>query len=173
MQSRWKSIGLTAIASLIIVGAGPGASAQVTLPESTKVQVVFEQDVSSKYAEPGDKVPIRLLGDVDIGGVIVIKDGARGSALVKTVKPAGRAGKPGSIEVELVELEPNGSYQALGDQRVRLRATGGPITADGKGRKTLSYLFIFGLFIKGTQGEIPAETPITAEIAADIELEAL
>ncbi len=173
MQSRWKSIGLTAAAFLFIIGAGPGASAQITLSEGTKVQVVFEQDVTSKYAEPGDEVPIRLLGDVEIGGVIVIKDGAKGKALVQSVKPASRGGKPGSIEVQLVELDPNGSYKALGDQKVRLRAVGGPIIAEGRGRKTLSYLFIFGLFIKGTQGEIPRQTAISAEIAADIDLEAL
>jgi hypothetical protein len=138
------------------------------------LQIVFEQDVSSKYVIPGQLIPIRLVGAIDVGGIEIVKDGAKGSARVKSVKPAGRGGKPGYVEVVLLELEPNGHYKAEGGGKIQLEAVtedgSGVIKAKGKGRKTLSYLFIFGLFIKGTEGVIPADVPIKAKVKEDIML---
>jgi hypothetical protein len=168
MHDRWQKVSLASLAVLAFALMATGVKADVILSAGTKVQIVFEQDVSSKYVTPGDLIPIRLYGAVDYGGITAVKDGAKGSARVKSVKPAGKGGKPGRVEVVLVELEPNGSYKAEGDKKIALKAIDDPITAEGKGRKTLSYLFIFGLFIKGTEGVIPADEPFPAEIAEEI-----
>jgi hypothetical protein len=140
----------------------------VLLPAGTELQVVFEQDVSSKYVKPGDLVPIRLKGAIDFGGIEVVKDGATGSARVKSVKPAGKPGKAGRVEVELLELEPKGAYQAEDNAKIELKATDGTIVAEGKGRKFLSWLFIFGLLIKGSEGVIAADVPFKATVKEDI-----
>ena len=168
MHDRWQKVNLVSLAVLAFALLATGVKADVILSAGTKVQIVFEQDVSSKYVTPGQLIPIRLDGAVNYGGIIAVKDGAKGSALVKSVEPAGKGGKPGRVEVVLVELEPNGAYKAEGDKKIALKAIDGPITAEGKGRKTLSYLFIFGLFIKGTEGVIPADKPFPAEIAEEI-----
>jgi len=172
MDNRWQTIITATLVMMVFTLLATGVKADVPLAAGTKVQIVFEQDVSSKYVKPGDLIPIRLHGAVNYGGIIAVKDGASGTARVKSVKPAGKGGKPGSLEVDLVELEPNSSYKAEGDKKIALKAITddgtGTIKAKGKGRKTLSYIFIFGLFIKGTEGVIPAGQPFPAEIAEEI-----
>jgi len=172
MRNGFRKVSATAAVILVFVLLAIGAKANIPLAAGTKVQVVFEQDISSKYVAPGDLVPIRLDGEVNYGGIIAVKDGAKGLARVKSVKSAGRGGKPGSVEVELLELEPDGSYKAEGDKKIALKAITddgtGTIRAKGKGRKTLSYLLIFGLFIKGTEGVITAGQSFPAIIKEDI-----
>jgi len=172
MNDRWRKINLAALVTLAFTLVATTAKGDVILAAGTKVQIVFEQDISSKYVAPGDIVPIRLDGEVNYGGIIAVKDGTKGLARVKSVKSAGRGGKPGSVEVELLELEPDGSYKAEGDKKIALKAITddgtGTIRAKGKGRKTLSYLLIFGLFIKGTEGVIPTGQSFPAIIKEDI-----
>ncbi len=171
MHNRWREVKVVVLAVLVFAVLATGGKAdEVILAAGTKVQIEFEQDVSSKYAAPGDLIPIRLHGAVDYGGVIAVEDGAKGTARVRSVKPAGKGGKPGYIEVDLVELEPTGSYKAEEGKKLALEAVDGPIVAKGKGRKTLSYLFILGLFIKGTEGVIEAGKPFPAKIAEEIVL---
>lgn len=142
----------------------------IELPAGTKIEIVIELEVSSKHFAPNDQIPIRLHGAIEVGGIVLVEDGAKGAARVKSVQPAGKRGKPGRIEVDLVELEPKGAYKAEGDKRIAITSVDGPIMAEGKGRKILSYLFIFGLFIKGTEAVIPADKPFPATIAEDIML---
>lgn len=168
MSKKLLLIRFMALAIVVSMTFAVGSDAAIELPAGTTIEVVFEQDVSSKYVTPGYLIPIRLQKAVEVGGIVVVKEGAKGSARVKSVKPAGKAGKPGHVEVELLELEPNGSYQAEGDKKITLEAVDGTLKAQGKGRKTLSYLLIFGLFIKGTEGVIPADTPIKAKVTEDI-----
>jgi hypothetical protein len=77
-------------------------------------------------------------------------------------------GKPGSIAVELVELDSEGFYQAADNKKIKLQATEGALKAKGKSKKTLSFILGFGLIIKGSAGVIEAEKPIAAKIAEDI-----
>ncbi len=166
-----RSVGQVFVFLLVMFFAAK-AKADVILAAGTEVQVVFDQEVSSKYVAPGDIIPIRLHGAINYGGIIVVKDGAVGTARVKSVKPAGRGGKPGEVEVVLVGLEPDGAYKAEGDKKIKLQAITedgtGTIRAKGKGRKLLSYLFIFGLFIKGSEAVIPADKPFPAKITEEI-----
>ena len=163
-RSQYKVTSLAVLLILLIPMLG---HAQIKLQEGTEVSVAFQQDVSSKYAEPGDEIPIKLLADIAVGGVVLVKAGAVGKAFVKSVEPAGKPGTPGKIALELIQLDPD-SYESLDDKVIKLQAKDGPITAEGKGKKLLSYLLIFGLFIKGTQAELPADQPIPAVVAEDV-----
>ncbi len=142
--------------------------AQIKLPAGTEVTVSFKQDVSSKYVAPGEEVLIQLAEDIAIGGVVLVKAGCAGKAMVKSVENAGKGGKAGKLEIELVGLDPEGGYKALEDKKIGLAAAEGSLKAKGKGKKTLSYLFIFGLFIKGGEGVIAADQPIKAAVTEDI-----
>lgn len=155
------------IALAMLVATAGNVFGDIELPAGHEVEVVFSQDISSGYLAPGDLVPIRLSKPITFGGFTVVKEGTAGSARVKSVTPAGRGGKPGSIKIELLELEPGSSYEAEGDQKITLKAID-EISAAGKSKKLVSWLLILGLFIKGGQGEIPADQPIKAEIAEDI-----
>ncbi|MFQ6008163.1 MAG: hypothetical protein ACE5K8_04350 [Candidatus Zixiibacteriota bacterium] len=164
------------LGSLVLLSAflAPTARTAIELPKGKELQVVFEQDVSSKHVTPGQLIPIRLQGAIEVGGIEVVKDGAKGTARVKKVESARKRGKPGFVEVVLVELEPNGSYKAESDAKIQLEAItedgSGTIRAVGKGRKTLSWILGFGFFIKGTEGVIPADKPFKAKVKEDINL---
>jgi hypothetical protein len=161
---QYKVTGLALLLVLLVPMIG---QAQIKLQEGTDVSVAFQQDVSSKYAEPGDEIPIKLLEDIAVGGVVLVKAGATGKALVKSVEPAGKPGTPGKIAIELTQLDPEG-YQSVDDKVIKLQAKDGPIEEEGKSKKLLSWLLIFGLFIKGTQAELPADQPIPAVVAEDV-----
>ncbi len=168
MKTATKLSILDIFAIFVSLIATTSVFAAVQLPAGAKVKVEFVQDVSSKYVKPGDLVPIKLVDNIDVGGITLVKTGAAGSARVVSVKKAGKPGKPGSVELQLVELSPEGSYKSLDGSRIQLEAADGPIIANGKSKKTMSWLLIFGLFIKGTEGVIPAGHMVDATVKNDV-----
>ncbi|RKX26918.1 MAG: hypothetical protein DRP45_02295 [Candidatus Zixiibacteriota bacterium] len=168
MRIKYQSL-MTIVTTLLVLTLMFGVSqAQIKLQKGTEISVAFKQDVSSKYLAPGQEIPIAVTEDVIIGGVVLIKAGAEGKAMVKSVEPAGKGGKPGTISVELGELESGSGFKSLEDKGIKLEGIDGAIEAKGKGKKTLSYIFIFGLFIKGGEGLILADTPIKAIVKEDV-----
>jgi len=111
---------------------------------------------------------IYLAEPIKIGNTTIVEEGAQGTAKVVDVKKAGKGGKPGYIKVAFVDLETKGEYRSPDNSRIKLE---GEIENAGKGRKTLSYLFIFGLFIKGKQGVINPDVVYNAKVAESIILE--
>jgi hypothetical protein len=174
MSINWSKYCQGSILMLLSAFLVTTAHAAIELPAGQEVQIVFEQDVSSKYVTPGQLIPIRLNGAIEIGGVEVVKNGAKGSARVKSVQRAGKRGKPGRVEVVLVELEPNGAYKGEGGKKIQLVAVTedntGTIRAAGKGRKILSWIAGFGFLIKGTEGVISPDKPFKAKVKEDINL---
>jgi hypothetical protein len=81
---------------------------------------------------------------------------------------ASRPGKPGKLMVSFLDLSPKGSYQSKDGSNIMLS---GEQTIDGGGRKILSWLFIFGLFIKGGQAEIDVARVHEVKVAEKITLE--
>jgi len=164
-QRSLITIGITLLALILMFGV---SQAQIKLQKGTEISVAFKQDVSSKYLAPGQEIPIAVTEDVVIGGVVLVKAGTLGKAMVKSVESAGKGGKPGTISVELGELESGSGFKSLDDKGIKLEVTNGTIDAKGKSKKTLSYIFIFGLFIKGGEGLIQADTPIKAMVKEDV-----
>jgi len=164
--SRIGRAGLVAAALMLIAGAA--GAADFLVATGTELKVAFEQDVSSKYVKPGDLLPIKLAEPLEIGGQVVLGTGVKGSARVKSVESAGKPGKPGKVEVELLELTAGSGFESVDNKNIAIVAKDGTIAAKGKGKKTLSWLFILGLLIKGGQGVIPADQPYAATVADDV-----
>ena len=158
------------IAVAVLLTAPVADAAKVQIPEGTAVKVSFPSTIKISSSELGEGIPIlfNLAEPIEIGGKVIVEKGATGTAVVKEVKKAGKGGKPGKIVLEFVDLAPKGTFLTLDGENVKLK---GVITAEGKGKKTLSYLFIFGLFIKGGQGEIPTDKIYTATVAESVILE--
>lgn len=156
-----------AIALIVVMLAG-AVSAEIVLPKGHPVKVVFEKDVSSKDVKAGDLVPIKLFTPIDFGGIILVREGATGTARVVDAQKNGRFGKAGFVEVELVELDSEGFYEAADGKKIKLTAVNGPLRAEGKSKKTISFILGFGLLIKGSNGVLPANQPIDAELSEDI-----
>jgi hypothetical protein len=63
------SMALLAMMSLTV------SSAQIEIPEGTKVKVRLDQQLSSETAKEGDPVQLSVTDDIKIGSVVVIKGG--------------------------------------------------------------------------------------------------
>jgi hypothetical protein len=159
---------LTAAVAMLL--CGNVFAGKVRLDAGTPVKVKFDPNVKVSSGSSVEGVPVRILlaEPITMGGQVIVEAGAEGTATVKKVQKNGRGGKPGYISVEFASLGSKGEFKAAGDGRIKLA---GVAEDKGKGKKTLSYLFIFGLFIKGGQGEMDPGQVYTATIAENVLLE--
>jgi hypothetical protein len=155
--------------ALILAGVSAQAGA-IQIPKGTEVKLKFPagMKISSGDVTPGIPIVCYLEEPIEVGGVVAVEKDAQATAKVVEVKPAGKGGKPGYIKIEFESLDTKGPFRLVSADKIKLS---GAIEAKGKGRKLLSYLFIFGLFIKGSQGEIPTDQVYTAKIAESVVLE--
>jgi len=157
---------------LVFVGMTVVEAGTIQIPKGTKVKMKFAPDmkISSAGVVKGMQLACYLAEPIDIGGVIVVEKDALGTATVLESVPPGRAGKPGNIKIGFTALDAKGQYKMLTpDAKIKLSSVGPD--NKGKGRKTLSYLFIFGLFIKGKPGIIPVDRIYEAEVAESVLME--
>ena len=155
---------------IIALGAASLSAATIQLPRGTQVKVKFApgMEINSGKVEKDIPLLITLAEPIMIGSKTIVEAGAMGTAKVAEVKKAGKVGKPGYIKVEFIDLEIKGSYKPLQTDKIKLQ---GEIENQGKGKKTLSIILLFGLILKGGQGEINTNQTYTAEVAETIILE--
>jgi hypothetical protein len=157
------ALSVAGITTLMLAPVTEAATFQ--LPAGTEVKVKFSgaTKISSGKIEPGTKLPITLAEPIKIGDVLLVAEGAAGSAVVKEVKKAAAPGKPGKLVVEFVDMGTRGGYRTADGSAIKLS---GKVEKIGKGKKLLSYVTIIGIaFIKGGQGEIDTRQVYTATVA--------
>lgn len=166
-----KKIKLT-VALLIAVSLLPvcASAGKIVLPEKTEVKLKFDSYIilNSGKLQKGLELPVYLEEDIKIGGKTIIEKGAEGKAEVTEVVEHSKPGKPGYIKLAFTELKAKGEYKTLDGEVIKLA---GEVENEGKGRKFISLLFIFGLFINGSEGEIDNSQVYTATVAETIILE--
>jgi len=163
-----KSIILLALMTLVIMPEVYAGKIQV--PQGTEVKVRFDPSMKINSGKLVKGVPLLISLDepVIIGGKVVVDKGAQGKAEVLEVVRASKPGKPGYIKIGFKELSPKGEYATPEGAPIKLS---GEQEAKGKGKKILSYLFIFGLLIKGGQAELSAGQIYTAQVSETIIME--
>jgi hypothetical protein len=82
----------------VICGTWAVASAQIVLPEGTRVRVRLEQTLSSATAEEGQSVNLSVTDDVKIGETIVVAQGATCVGSVVHAVPKRRMGRSGKLD---------------------------------------------------------------------------
>ena len=154
----------------LLIAADSALAGKVAVDKGTPVEIRFDlgAKVSSKTAQVGDTVGIKLASPIIIGGQVIVDEGTEGKAVVSEVKGHGMVGKPGQITVNFVSLEAKGAFHLPENQMIPLN---GSITVKGKGKKILSILFIAGLLIKGGHGEVDTGKTYQATVAANTILE--
>jgi hypothetical protein len=168
MKTRYMTV---LLAALVLFGlVGQASAGKVQLDAGTTIKVKFDPGVqiSSSKSVVGVPVQMKLAEPISIGGQVIVEAGAEGTATVAKIEPSGRAGKPGLIVLNFVDLGSKGAFKVANNGRIKLSGTA---EGKGKGKKTLSYLFIFGLFIKGGAGQMQADQVYTATIAENVILE--
>lgn len=73
-------------------------SAQVDIPEGTRVQVRLEERLSSETANQGQKIRFTVTENVEVNGKTVIDQGAPVTGTITVVEPRHRMGKDGKLE---------------------------------------------------------------------------
>lgn len=161
--------GLVTLLTLTIMSSSLFA-ATIQLPQGQEVKVRFAagMNISSAYLTKDNPLVIYLAESIEVGGKVIVEAGAMGIAKVIEAQPAGKVGKAGFIKIAFVEMETKGDYQAIDGSKIKLS---GEIENKGKGKKTLSLLFILGLLISGTNGEISSADIYTAQVAEPIILQ--
>jgi hypothetical protein len=155
----------------LILTVAPAYAGRLELPAGTSLQLKVGSGtkITSDKFKPGDNVPVVLAEPLMVGNIVVIEEGAFGKAEVMLSEPASKPGKPGQIQLKFTGLSPKGDFSLLDGQEIPL--SGETEAFKGGGKKLLSYLLIFGLFIKGGQGQVPTDTTFTAQIAQSVWLE--
>ncbi len=167
-----KKIKLIAVVITIFLFTFSSAvyAGKVQIPKDKEISVRFPTGIKISSGILSESIPIlfHLEEAIEIGGKVIVEKGAEGKAIVKESVKASRGGKPGKLVLEFVELTPKGDYNTTDGSKIKLAGT---VTAEGKGKKLLSYILGFGLIIKGGQGEISPNVVYTAKIAESIILE--
>lgn len=155
---------------LTIFSANFALAGKITIPKGTKVKIRFDPTmvINSKTISEGIPLLINLVDPIEVGGITIVEKGAAGTATVVEAQSAKKGGKPGFVKIEFIDLEPKGDYALPEGETIKLTGTA---DGKGKGKKLLSYLFIFGLFIKGGEGAIPTNQFYNAEVAENVRLE--
>jgi hypothetical protein len=83
------------------------------LHAKTRLHLATTSTVSSKTAELGDKIPILLDQDVNVGGVVEFAKGTPVDASITAVTQAGLLSSPGMITFAVHSLAGNGTTVAL------------------------------------------------------------
>jgi hypothetical protein len=165
------SRGIVALAVLIsaLLGASELNATVVRLNKGTEIKVRFaaEGRVSSGELNEGDSVAIELAESIIMDDSTIVEQGAEGRAVVVSVRKSGKGGKPGYIKVRFVSLQPKGAFRTPDDAPILIE---GEVENEGKSKKTCSYIALFGLLVKGGDGEIDKAVTYTAAIAESIKL---
>lgn len=149
---------LTVTANATVVRLNKGLEVKVKFAADTKVS-------SGEFAK-GDSIDIELAEAIIIDDSTIVEAGAPGKAVVLEAEKNGRGGKAGYIKVAFVNLQPKGAFKTEGEAI----SISGELENKGKGKKLLSYLFIAGLFIKGSNGELNTDETYIAKISESIKL---
>jgi len=78
-----------------------GCSAQVVLPEGTKIRVRLDQNISSATAEEGQTVELSVTDAVKSGDAVVIPEGARVTGTVTQAHERRRLGRAGKLDFSI------------------------------------------------------------------------
>jgi hypothetical protein len=92
-------------------------SAQVVLPEGTKIRVRLDQNISSATAEEGQTVEFSAADAVRVGDTVVIAEGARVTGVITQAHEKRRLGRAGKLDFSIDRV------RAIDNQWVPLRYT--------------------------------------------------
>ena len=76
-------------------------SAQVVLPEGTKIRVRLDQNISSATAEEGQTVEFSATDSVRVGDTVVIAEGARVTGVITQAHEKRRLGRAGKLDFSI------------------------------------------------------------------------
>jgi hypothetical protein len=105
----------------------------ITIPAGTVVTVRTGQSLSSKNSQEGETFTATVAQPVDVGGAVVIPDGARATGTVVAAHPLGRFKGGALLQVRLTSIEING-------QSVPVDSSSVARSEKGKGKRSATLI---------------------------------
>lgn len=131
----------------------------------TFVRLEFAAPISSKTAQVGDRLTLRVTDDIKVGNTVIVPRGTLADGDITFVRRTGPGGIPGTLTYRLNALHVNGTSVPLwliegrsGDPRL----PGAETVIPGAGA--------FTFFRHGKDVDIKPGIPVTAYVAADTTL---
>lgn len=140
-------------------------SGHAYIPEDTDIEVEFNETVSSKTAQEGDRISMKLVSNLIINDVIVAPAGTKITAKITKAKKASTFGRGGKLEIKIT------SFKTLNNVEVPLEFSRTVKGGKDTGAYVAAYATIVGGFLmKGKNVTIEKGTRFTAVVAQDTDL---
>jgi hypothetical protein len=104
-----------------------------TIPEGTVITVRTSQSLSSKTSQPGETFTATVAEPVDVGGAVVIPDGASATGTVVAAHPLGRFKGGALLQIKLTSVNING-------QEVPVDSSSVSRTQKSKGKRSATFI---------------------------------
>lgn len=108
-------------------------SGPITIPANAVITVRTSQELGSKISQSGDTFTATVARPVDVGGAVVIPDGAKATGTVVAAHPLGRFKGGALLELRLTSVEING-------RSVPVETAAIARTEKGKGKRTATLI---------------------------------
>lgn len=143
------------------------ATKKITIPEGTVLRVKSLSAFDSKTVSEGDIVDFAVFEDLEINGIVVIKEGAIVNAYIETSEKAKGLGKQGSLKVQF-------NYTKAADgSKVPLRSTKGTLSGEGTSGSAIALAAVVSpLFLlkKGKEAKVTQGKMMEAYISRDVQV---
>jgi hypothetical protein len=134
--------------------------------EGTLVIIEVAEPISTRTIKRGDMFKLTLAAPVKLGDRTVIAAGAPGMGQVVEAQPSGTLGRPAKLILAARYLEVDGTHVPL--RAMQLGRAGTDETGVVLATSFVPYVGFLGAFIHGGEIEIPAGTPASAKLGADV-----
>ncbi|MDI1241168.1 MAG: hypothetical protein PSX80_04530 [bacterium] len=128
------------------------------IPYGTELKVLVREKLSSRKLTVGQKLTLEVAEDLTVNNTIVVSKGTPVAAVVVDSRKSGMMGRSGRLAISIRSTTINNG------ESLRLRAGKGGKDGDNMG-SMFALTVIFGapgLLIKGTNGQIPANSIVVA-----------
>lgn len=156
------------------LAGAPRAASHIVVPAGTPVEVEAASSINSAEVRAGDTLRFRVVRAVEIGGVIVIAQGAVATARVVVAHKGRPFGKAGRLSFEMLDAD------AADGRKIPL-AFAGSLRGDSKGGTVATAIVITSLFVfpvaplwgfkRGKSAVIPAGKIFAAAVRANTSVE--
>ncbi len=157
-----------ALMSFSITGTTDPEPYAVKLPAGTSIPLETTRMISSETLEAGQMVDLRVVADIKVDGKVVVAAGSMAKGQVVRSEKSRALGRQGRIEIQIK------SVKSVDGQDIPL--SGGSLYKEGEDKQTLAIalgilLCILCLLIKGKEAVFPIGTSVSANVAANSEIE--
>jgi len=140
----------------------------ILIPEGTIIKVKSLAPITSKRSTEGDVVDFAIFQDVEIDGMLIIKEGALVSAFIQSAEKAKGLGKAGELRIQF-------NYtKTVNGIKVPLRSTKGTLEGDGKLGGAIALAVVLSpLFLlkKGKEAKVAEGKVMEAFVSQDVKFE--